>query len=113
MKKDAYLKTYSHMMHPIPDEHSWPDVQYGTVLPPVKKKRASRPKLQRKRGLNEGRKVPRSIGFRCSIFEEVGHNSRTCTNKDKALRNKKRKEVKIIYCCIFDLDCILHILIFS
>ncbi|KAK4838227.1 hypothetical protein QYF36_012090 [Acer negundo] len=68
-------------MHPIPDEHSWPDVQYGTVLLPLKKKRDGRPKLQRRRGLNEGRKVPRSIGFRCSICEEVGHNSRTCTNK--------------------------------
>ncbi|KAL5735084.1 hypothetical protein ACOSP7_032945 [Xanthoceras sorbifolium] len=46
------------------------------------KKRAGRPKKQRIRGATESRRVQRSIGFRCSKCKEVGHNSRTCQNRD-------------------------------
>ncbi|KAL5765757.1 hypothetical protein ACOSP7_016374 [Xanthoceras sorbifolium] len=71
LKKPCYLKTYSHAMHPIPDEHLWPD-----------RRRPGRPKLQRRRGLNEPKKVPRSSSLKCSICHEVGHNSRTCKKKN-------------------------------
>ncbi|KAL5749534.1 hypothetical protein ACOSP7_024137 [Xanthoceras sorbifolium] len=82
LKKPCYLKTYSHAMHPIPDEHLWPNVEFATVLPPLKRRRPGRPKLQRRRGLNEPQKVPRSSSLKCSICHEVGHNSRTCKKKN-------------------------------
>ncbi|KAH7544276.1 hypothetical protein JRO89_XS15G0139300 [Xanthoceras sorbifolium] len=69
-------------MHPIPDEHLWPDVEFPTVLPPLKRRRPGKPKLQRRKGLNEPKKVPRSSSLKCSICHEVGHNSRTCKKKN-------------------------------
>ncbi|KAL5831105.1 hypothetical protein ACOSQ4_016459 [Xanthoceras sorbifolium] len=47
-----------------------------------KRRRPGRPKLQRRRGLNEPKKVPRSSSLKCSICHEVGHNSRTCKKKN-------------------------------
>ncbi|KAK3183252.1 hypothetical protein Dsin_030538 [Dipteronia sinensis] len=42
MKKDVYLKTYSHLMLPIPDEHPWPNATTTFTAPsnsgPPKKK---------------------------------------------------------------------------
>ncbi|KAL5844530.1 hypothetical protein ACOSQ4_010488 [Xanthoceras sorbifolium] len=63
-------------------EHLWPDVEFATVLPPLKRRRPGRPKLQRRRGLNEPKKVPRSSSLKCSICHEGGHNSRTCKKKN-------------------------------
>ncbi|KAL5811966.1 hypothetical protein ACOSQ3_026916 [Xanthoceras sorbifolium] len=74
LKKTMLFKTYSHVMHPIPDEHLWPDVEFATVLPPLKRRRPGRPKQQRRRGL--------SSSLKCSICHEVGHNSRTCKKKN-------------------------------
>ncbi|KAL5740860.1 hypothetical protein ACOSQ2_030040 [Xanthoceras sorbifolium] len=64
------------------NEHLWPNVEFATVLPPLKRRRPGRPKLQRRRGLNEPQKVPRSSSLKCSICHEVGHNSRTCKKKN-------------------------------
>ncbi|TXG51874.1 hypothetical protein EZV62_021043 [Acer yangbiense] len=77
LKKPAYLKTYSNAIHAIPDESLWPEVEHGTVLPPLKMRRSSRPRLSRRRGVTEPARVKRSMGFRCSKCQEVGHNSRT------------------------------------
>ncbi|TXG53787.1 hypothetical protein EZV62_019043 [Acer yangbiense] len=81
LKKPTYLRTYSNNFHAIPDENLWPNGNFKTVLPPIKKRGVGRPKLSRKRGSTEPNKVQRSVGFRCSICKEVGHNSRTCKNK--------------------------------
>ncbi|KAI9156325.1 hypothetical protein LWI28_004375 [Acer negundo] len=78
LKKAAYPKTYSNKIHAIPDENLWPEDQFETVLPPVKRRRAGRPRLSRKKGPNELMRVQRSVGFRCGKCKEVGHNSRTC-----------------------------------
>ncbi|TXG69661.1 hypothetical protein EZV62_004596 [Acer yangbiense] len=81
LKKPAYLRTYSNNFHAIPDENLWPNGNFKTILPPIKKRGVGRPKLSRKRGSTEPNKVQRSVGFRCGICKEVGHNSRTCKNK--------------------------------
>ncbi|KAH7550623.1 hypothetical protein JRO89_XS13G0233500 [Xanthoceras sorbifolium] len=91
LKKTAYLRTYSHVLHPIPDENLWPQSDSQTVLPPIKNKRAGRPKKQRIRGATESRRVQRSIGFRCSKCKEVGHNSRTCQNRDQPAESKRKQ----------------------
>ncbi|TXG60945.1 hypothetical protein EZV62_012308 [Acer yangbiense] len=81
LKKPTYLRTYSNNFHAIPDENLWPNGNFKTVLPPIKKRGVGRPKLSRKRGSTKPNKVQISVGFRCSICKEVGHNSRTCKNK--------------------------------
>ncbi|KAK3229913.1 hypothetical protein Dsin_001794 [Dipteronia sinensis] len=81
LKKSAYLRTYSNNFHAIPDENIWPDGNFETVLPLIRKRGVGRPRLSRRRGSNEPKKVQRSVGFRCRICKEVGHNSRTCKNK--------------------------------
>ncbi|KAK3211693.1 hypothetical protein Dsin_016399 [Dipteronia sinensis] len=80
LKKTAYLKTYSNEIHEIPDENLCPKGQFEIVLPPVKRGRAGRPKLSRRKGSNEPLRVQRSNGFRCEKCKEVGHNSMTCKN---------------------------------
>ncbi|KAK2646147.1 hypothetical protein Ddye_021342 [Dipteronia dyeriana] len=49
LTKDVYLRTYNHVIHPIPDQEQWPHIQHNTVLPPVKKMKPGRPKKNRKR----------------------------------------------------------------
>ncbi|KAL5852238.1 hypothetical protein ACOSQ3_007356 [Xanthoceras sorbifolium] len=57
------------------------------------KKRAGKPKKQRIREATESRRVQRSTGFRCSKCKEVGHNSRTCKNRDHLTQRKRTKAV--------------------
>ncbi|KAK0575955.1 hypothetical protein LWI29_009574 [Acer saccharum] len=89
LKKLAYLKTYSNAIHAISDESLWPEVEHGTVLPPLKRRRSGRSRLSRRRGVTEPARVKRSMGFRCSKCQEVGYNSRTC----KAPVQRSRTEV--------------------
>ncbi|KAK3198565.1 hypothetical protein Dsin_021980 [Dipteronia sinensis] len=79
LKKAAYLKPYSNKIHAIPDDNLWPEGQFETVLPPVKR-RDGMPRLSRRKGPNEPMRVQMSIGFRCGKCKEVGHNSRTFKN---------------------------------
>ncbi|KAI9174090.1 hypothetical protein LWI28_011814 [Acer negundo] len=71
IKKPAYLKIYSNSIHAIPDESLWPEVEHGTVLPPLRRRRSSRPRLSRRRGITEPSRVKRSIGFICSKCQKV------------------------------------------
>ncbi|TXG49058.1 hypothetical protein EZV62_024933 [Acer yangbiense] len=81
LKKPVFLRTYSNNFRAIPDENLWPNGNFKTVMPPIKKRGVGRPKLSRRKGSNEPNKVQRLVGFRCGICKEVGHNSRTCKNK--------------------------------
>ncbi|XP_027157964.1 uncharacterized protein LOC113759586 [Coffea eugenioides] len=54
--KDMYLKTYSHMIHPIPNVKRWPpmpEVLPTTVLPPPLRKAPGRPRVNRRREPDE------------------------------------------------------------
>ncbi|KAK0598843.1 hypothetical protein LWI29_038544 [Acer saccharum] len=88
LKKPAYLKTYSNAIHAIPNESLWHEVEHRTVLPPLKRRRSGRPRLSRRRGVIEPARVKRSMGFRCSKCQEVGHNSRTCKAPVQGLRTE-------------------------
>ncbi|TXG52454.1 hypothetical protein EZV62_021623 [Acer yangbiense] len=65
--KAAYLSRYSNNIHAIPDDNLWPNGNFETVLPPIRRRGAGRPKLSRNKGSNEPIRVQRSIGFRCGI----------------------------------------------
>ena len=57
------------------------DVTPVVVLPPPLRRRAGRPRRNRRRALDEGAPAPqhkRSISFRCSKCGRFGHNRRTC-----------------------------------
>ncbi|KAK3230735.1 hypothetical protein Dsin_002616 [Dipteronia sinensis] len=78
LTKEYYLKTYSHVINPIPNEFLWPEIEHIEVLPPMKKKMLGRPKKNRKKSKDEPVKHKRSGGVRCSGCGEFGHNARTC-----------------------------------
>ncbi|KAL5861787.1 hypothetical protein ACOSQ4_003083 [Xanthoceras sorbifolium] len=44
LKKEVYMRTYGHVMHPILNQSNWPDVVHNTVLPPLRKRKPGRPK---------------------------------------------------------------------
>ncbi|KAL5794792.1 hypothetical protein ACOSP7_003386 [Xanthoceras sorbifolium] len=48
LSKEAYLRTYSNIIHPIPHQSNWPEMTFNKVLPPdrkTKEKQKKRPKL--------------------------------------------------------------------
>lgn len=53
LTKEAYLRTYNFMIHPIPDQSIWLTVKCDILLSPLKKCMPERPKLSRKREVDE------------------------------------------------------------
>ncbi|KAL5773593.1 hypothetical protein ACOSQ2_013517 [Xanthoceras sorbifolium] len=62
LKKPSYLKTYCHLIHPIPDEQMWPQMKFETVLLPLKRRKTGRPKKQRRRGANDQERCKDQLG---------------------------------------------------
>ncbi|KAL5775628.1 hypothetical protein ACOSP7_013185 [Xanthoceras sorbifolium] len=62
LKKPSYLKTYCHLIHPIPDERMWPQMKFETVLLPLKRRETGRPKKQRRRGANDQERCKDQLG---------------------------------------------------
>ncbi|KAL5756591.1 hypothetical protein ACOSP7_021029 [Xanthoceras sorbifolium] len=60
LTKDAYVKTYSHIIHPIPSEDQCPESTQGPVVPQEKRKLPRRPKKSRKRAADEPQRQKRS-----------------------------------------------------
>ncbi|TXG65182.1 hypothetical protein EZV62_006457 [Acer yangbiense] len=93
LKKEAYLKTYSFMIHPIPAESTWPDVEVDdNVLPPVKKRLPGRPKLARRREMDEQQRDRRSDGLKCGLCREFGHNRRSCSRNPDNMGKRKTSQ---------------------
>ncbi|KAH7850022.1 hypothetical protein Vadar_026624 [Vaccinium darrowii] len=87
-KIPTYLKTYSHLLNPINGRDLWPETNNFSLLPPDVEKKFGRPKKARRRELEEptdptkfGRK---GIKMTCKLCGKVGHNKRTCKNKNAA-----------------------------
>lgn len=53
LTKETYMKTYSYMIHSIPDEALWPKVDINHVMPPIVKRKPGRPKMLRMREADE------------------------------------------------------------
>ncbi|XP_073292472.1 uncharacterized protein [Primulina huaijiensis] len=81
-KKEAYLRTYSYMIHAVPGEDDYCKTEYEPLGPPEVKKRAGRPKKKRKMGIDEVQKTSTRQGLThtCSNCLETGHNKSSCTN---------------------------------
>ncbi|KAL5802822.1 hypothetical protein ACOSQ4_031127 [Xanthoceras sorbifolium] len=90
LSKTAFIKTYESIIHPIPDQCVWPEVDAVPLIPPPLKKRLGRPKLQRKREQNEKPKEARSGSVICKICKKAGHNKRTCSGGAKRSGKKVR-----------------------
>ncbi|KAL5759376.1 hypothetical protein ACOSP7_017900 [Xanthoceras sorbifolium] len=88
--KTAFIKTYGSIIHPIPDQCVWPEVDAVPLIPPPLKRRPGRPKLQRKREQNEKPKEARSGSVICKICKKAGHNKRTCSGGAKRSGKKVR-----------------------
>ncbi|KAF8398461.1 hypothetical protein HHK36_017389 [Tetracentron sinense] len=78
--KEVYLKTYSHLIHPIPDESMWPALDLESINPPSLHRRPGRPKKNRRREADESApgSSRRSGLVRCQRCKQYGHNKRTC-----------------------------------
>ncbi|XP_071939015.1 uncharacterized protein [Coffea arabica] len=82
--RDKYLKTYSSMIHPIPDEKMWPPMPYVTpvtVLPPPLRRAPGRPKTKMRREHDEGQSASqpkRHCYIKCGNCGSFGHNKRSC-----------------------------------
>ncbi|XP_027102956.1 uncharacterized protein [Coffea arabica] len=82
--KDMYLKTYSHMIHPIPHVKRWPpmpEVLPTTVLSPPLRRAPGRPRVNRRREVDETActtQEKRSSTLKCGNCGAFGHNKRTC-----------------------------------
>ena len=76
---EAYLATYANIIHPVPDQTTWPTVEDLKILPPDVKARFGRPKTVRRRepGEQQGKRKTKQRCNNCTIF---GHNKRACKN---------------------------------
>ncbi|KAH9769958.1 SWIM-type domain-containing protein [Citrus sinensis] len=87
LTREAYLLTYSATINPLPDRINWPKIDRPILKPPVKKVQPERPKLNRRKEVNEAKKKPfykRRFTVKCSICHEMGHNKKKCpANKGK------------------------------
>ncbi|KAL5738252.1 hypothetical protein ACOSP7_031013 [Xanthoceras sorbifolium] len=92
LTRDAYVRTYSHVIHPIPSEDQWPESTEGVVMPPQKRRLPGRPKKSRKRAADEPQKQKRSSSGKCSKCGEYGHNVRTCKVTEKATKTNITKK---------------------
>ncbi|XP_027157668.1 uncharacterized protein LOC113759300 [Coffea eugenioides] len=91
--RDKYLKTYSSMIHPIPDEKMWPPMPYVTpvtVLPPSLRRAPGRPKTKRRREHDEEQSAsqPKRLCYiKCGNCGSFDHNKRSCQGAH--VQNKK------------------------
>ena len=100
-----YLKTYSEMIHSIPHEKRWPpipDVLPKNILPPPLRKAPSRPRVNRRRALDEAgpSHIKRSRTLKCGNYQGFRHNKRTCQLVPVRVRkgnNGPTQQVKIIF----------------
>ncbi|KAK4381373.1 hypothetical protein Sango_2973500 [Sesamum angolense] len=82
LKKEVYLKVYSHMIHPVPGMHDFEDSKMGRVEPPNVIIKMGRPKKCRRKDANDVKETTSRRGptHTCTICMRKGHNKRSCTN---------------------------------
>ncbi|KAK1552416.1 hypothetical protein Q3G72_016600 [Acer saccharum] len=73
LSKSAYLRTYSSMIHPIPDMCVWVDLEIAHVDAPPLKRLPGRPMLVKKRESGEKQKVAKTRTVVCGNCRDRGH----------------------------------------
>lgn len=74
--KTMYLRTYTYIIYLIPNQDSWPEVGYDAIQPSQVKRQPCKPKLSRRRGVDEDPN-PKAYAVKCGKCKEYGHNQRT------------------------------------
>ncbi|RYR14317.1 hypothetical protein Ahy_B04g070873 isoform B [Arachis hypogaea] len=88
-KKDAYLRCYQEVIHPLNGPDLWERSQYDDVMPPPYRKPSHRPVKMRKRGLGDDDNRSqthlsrRGQTQRCSNCGAQGHKKSGCTKPKK------------------------------
>ncbi|KAK2651706.1 hypothetical protein Ddye_011562 [Dipteronia dyeriana] len=88
LTKSAYMQTYKGMIHPLPDQKMWPEIEAGEVLPPPFEVQPGRPKMQRKRESGENTKGGRTGTIVCTYCKMPRHNKRTCKKAKKQTKQR-------------------------
>ncbi|KAK1550055.1 hypothetical protein Q3G72_012922 [Acer saccharum] len=83
------LVTYQPVIHPIPDQRTWPEIPNDKKFPPIAKTKPGQPKVKRRReqGESVGSKVVRCTGCR-----GLGHNIRSCKKKSESSSKPNKKK---------------------
>lgn len=85
--REAYEKCYTQLFSPLNGADMWPRTAQNQIdPPPLKRKKAGRPKKKRRidplderaPGQESGKLTRKGITMRCSRCGHVGHNTRTC-----------------------------------
>lgn len=77
-EKNTYLKEYDGMIHPLLDKNVWPHVQADDMNPPPSKRAPGRPKLNRRREVDEVPMHKKKYALRSSVCAKYDHNKRAC-----------------------------------
>ncbi|KAG8375031.1 hypothetical protein BUALT_Bualt10G0057300 [Buddleja alternifolia] len=84
LKKDIYVRVYSHMINPVPGMHDFEESPIGSVEPPNVKVRVGRPRKVRRRDGNDRRdpNCVSRVGFThtYAIYLQQEYNISTYTN---------------------------------
>ena len=83
LRVEAWRRSVAGIVHPVPSEHVWPQMEEKDMLqPPIPKRRPGRPKKHRQRGPNDSRPVTQRSSTRtCRTCKQTGHNSRGCPGR--------------------------------
>ncbi|KAK1563247.1 hypothetical protein Q3G72_024729 [Acer saccharum] len=88
LTKSAYMQTYRGMIHPVPNQKIWLEIEANEVLPPPIQVQPGRPKMQRKRESSEKSKGGRTGTVVCTYCKKAGHNTRICNEKKRAKKGR-------------------------
>ncbi|KAK2638290.1 hypothetical protein Ddye_026085 [Dipteronia dyeriana] len=94
LSKSTYIQTYRGMIHPIPNQKIWLEIEGSKLLPPHFETQHGRLKLQRKREPDEKSRGGRSGTVVCKNCGMAGHNKRTCKNEKQPIQNSSRTKNK-------------------
>ncbi|RYR31593.1 hypothetical protein Ahy_B01g056421 [Arachis hypogaea] len=99
-KKDAYMRCYQEVIHPLNGPDLWERSQYDDVMPPPYRRPSHRPVKKRKQGLrNEDNRSQthhsrRGQIQRCSNCGALGHKKSGCTKTKKKVQSATQQAGK-------------------
>jgi len=98
---DTYRLSYAPNIHPMSGPSDWPiDRDVDPIQPLIPKPQCGRPKMLRKRGIDETEamkvfKVPRkSYGVFYGNWGQKGHNAKSCSQPENPNKKKYPKRVR-------------------
>ncbi|RYQ92304.1 hypothetical protein Ahy_B09g098497 [Arachis hypogaea] len=99
-KKDAYLRCYQKVIHPLNGPDLWQRSQYDYVMPPPYRRPSHRLVKKRKRGPEDEDNRSQTHLFRrgqtqrCSNYGALGHKKSSCTKPNKKVQPASQQASK-------------------